>query len=90
MSAMLPDLPAVVLTESQVQRVAHGGAVVAGDLDVAYRGAAAPEAAAAVDSRSAGGAAARPVRLLSPSGALLAIATPSGPPGTLHPLVVLM
>jgi len=86
MAGMLPDLPSVVLTEPEVQRVAHGG-TIALDETRRVRGS---DVLAGAGSGSPPASAPKAVRLVAPSGALLAIATPVGPPGTLHPSVVLM
>ncbi|MGE3179837.1 MAG: tRNA pseudouridine(55) synthase TruB [Vicinamibacterales bacterium] len=89
MAGMLPDLPAVVLTEAEVQRVAHGGTIVLDDAG-RVRAGDVPAGLASAGSGSPPASASKAVRLVAPSGALLAIATPVGPPGTLHPSVVLM
>lgn len=78
MGQMLSNLPALVLTADDVQRVGHGQ-----DVGVAI-GAGSP----AGSTRAPGPVVY--VRLLAPDGDLLAIAEPSaGRPGFLHPSVVL-
>ncbi len=77
---MLSDLPAVALTAGGVARVRFGQNLGPADASAGF--------AAAV----AAGAAGRPaiVRLLGPSGQLVAMAEPSDTPGLLHPAVVLL
>lgn len=91
MAAMLPALPALVLTEAGIQRVAHGNMVGPGDFVPAERNGPpdAPESAAAIPD---GNRPSQPAtfRLLAGDGALLAIAQPTQRPGILHPSVVLM
>lgn len=77
---MLTDLPAVSLTEGGVVHVRFGRTLGPAD---ATTGFAAAVAAVAAD-RS------RAVRLLAPSGALVAIAGAADSPGLLHPGVVLL
>lgn len=91
MAAMLPALPALVLTESGVQRVAHGNLVGPGDFAPAAGTGqpASPEPEAGVRGESRPGQPAT-FRLLSGDGRLLAIARPTQRSGFLHPSVVLM
>jgi tRNA pseudouridine55 synthase len=77
---MLPHLPAVTLTEDGVARVRVGR-------DIGPDDAAGFEAAA--QTGAAQGEAAR-WRLLTPAGALAAVAEADRSPGVLHPVVVLM
>jgi tRNA pseudouridine55 synthase len=74
MNEALRHLPAVVLTEQGVGRAAHGNEISAADLT-------GPCAAATP---------ALPVRLLAPSGALVAVAETGSQPDLLHPAVVVV
>lgn len=74
MNESLRHLPAVVLTEQGVGRATHGNEIGAADL-------AGPFAAATPDLA---------VRLLSPSGALVAVGEAGSKPGLLHPAVVVV
>ncbi len=77
---MLPDLPAVALTEGGVARVRFGQNLGPADASAGF-------AAAVAAARSAD---APVVRLLGPSGQLVAMAGASDTPGLLHPDVVLL
>jgi tRNA pseudouridine55 synthase len=91
MSAMLPSLPARVLTEGGVERISHGGAVGAADFAQPTPGDGPDGCGPAAGGAEGGKAGSAPaVRLLSADGALLAIAQPTSRPGVLHPFVVLM
>jgi tRNA pseudouridine55 synthase len=80
MSETLSHLPALVLTEAGMVRTAHGALLKPGDFTDA-----------AALARLSGGRADGAVKLLSPSGGLVAIARPSAAdPTALHPSVVLM
>jgi tRNA pseudouridine55 synthase len=74
MNEALHHLPAVVLTEQGVGRAAHGNEIGVADL-------AGPFVAATPD---------RAVRLVSPAGALVAVAEAGSQPGLLHPVVVVV
>lgn len=91
MAAMLPALPALVLTESGVQRVAHGNVVGPADFapvaEPSQPAPLEPEGGVRRESRPGQPAA---FRLLSGDGMLLAIGRPTQRPGFLHPSVVLM
>lgn len=77
---LLPELPAVCLNAQGARRVAHGQDVRPSDLD-GPRGQAPPWA----DGRPG-----QWVRLFDEGGRLLALATPAGHEGVLHPAVVLI
>ncbi len=77
---MLTELPAVTLTEGGVAHVRFGKNLGPGDASAGF--AAGVTAATAVSARV--------VRLLGPSGQLVAMATASDAPGLLHPAVVLL
>ena len=74
---LLPDLPAVVVTERGSQRAAHGNLLRAADIEIGAR------------SRPVLPAAAQRVRVLDAAGTLLAIAEVA-PGGALHPRIVLV
>jgi tRNA pseudouridine55 synthase len=75
LEALLPGVPAVVLTERGARRASHGNALAPEDLVT-------PGAAAAA-------AAGRRIRLVDGAGALVGIAEPT-PSGLLHPVIVLV
>jgi tRNA pseudouridine55 synthase len=81
LSQMLTTLPTVVLTPDGVRRAVHGRELRVED---ASSGLAAFEAAGATPSEAEG------IRLLSPDGELVGIASRRNEPRALHPLVVLM
>lgn len=97
MAAMLPALPARVLTDAGVERVSHGGSVGPDDLGApphgdgphgGGRGDRGADGDTGAEGDNTGATSA--IRLLSPDGTLLAIARPTCRPGILHPSVVLM
>jgi tRNA pseudouridine55 synthase len=87
LAAMLTDLPAVVLSAEGVRHAAQGRTLIAGDF--------AEGPATIPDEALAGRRASVPVRLLTPAGELLAVATwqapesSTSPTPVLHPSVVL-
>jgi tRNA pseudouridine55 synthase len=81
---LLPDLPAVVLTEEGARRARHGNAIGPAHQAIAPN---APWGAASSDGKEA--APTLRVRLLDGSGALLAIGD-RRPDGLLHPAIVLV
>ena len=82
LEGMLPNLPAVRLTESGARRVASGRDLSAPDLE----GGCLPASAGGVDPR----AAVVWYRLIDMSGRLLGLGVPAAEPGLLHPSVVLV
>jgi len=80
LDAMLTELPAVTLTDGGVAHVRFGKNLGPGDASAGF--AAGVTAATAVPARV--------VRLLGPSGQLVAMAEASDAPGLLHPAVVLL
>jgi tRNA pseudouridine55 synthase len=86
LAAMLPGLPFVVLTPDGITRVRHGRELGPHDLVAGARsaGAVAPIDAAATGETD------RWIRLLTPDGALLALARDAPGSGLLHPSVVLI
>jgi tRNA pseudouridine55 synthase len=84
MKALLPDLPAFTVNEEGLTRLGHGR-----DLGPAH--AAGPWASLPAGPAGAGlGDQPETVRILGPHGDLLALATPVGTSGLLHPSAVLM
>jgi tRNA pseudouridine55 synthase len=81
MAEMLPELASVVLTPDDVQRVLHGRDVVPGEILAESSG----------ESRIPNPESRRPmtIRLLDPTGGLIALAEPVCDTGLLHPSVVL-
>ena len=77
---MLPELPAVSLTESGVAHVRFGRTLGPADASAGF--------AAAVAATATGSS--QVVRLLAPSGQLVAMAAAAETPGLLHPAVVLL
>lgn len=80
LKALLPEIPAVVLTETGVQRAVHGNAVMPGQTVAPLP----PGLAGRPDARER-----LWVRLLDREGALVALAE-VGPGGVLHPTIVLV
>jgi tRNA pseudouridine55 synthase len=82
LSQMLPGLSSVTLTSEGVRHAVHGRDLGPGDLEQGVR------------PLSAGGTTEKGLypffRLVDPAGDLVAIASPSGGSGLLHPAVVLM